>query len=808
MLRDFFTWSNYIYAFPTWPPVIVGTCIAILGLAALVRERFSRISRSFAWLSLSSALWLVCFGGIYSALTPTLAMQWIRLETIALTLIPSALLCFTLYLVKRYARYTLAVQMAWSLSIFFALFALKTDKLVSGMRVFAWGAYPHYGPLGSVFIVFFTLACAACLALLWQAYHRASVALERDQMRSFFIAFAIGFLGGIDFLACYGVNVYPIGYLPAYACLLLLAQVIWRYRFADLTPAFAATEIMATMPDALVVLDRGGAVGLVNKAAVQLFERPESSLVGMDIGGLIGKPIGSEILEKLLRGGSVRDYEFLFSKDESPAKVISLSASTIRDTTEQPIAFVCVVQDITDRKQAEDKMRDSEKRFRLLVEGVKDYAIYLLDLAGHVISWNEGAERITGYQHTEIVGEHFSKFYPMAEALKGKPQEQLNAAIEEGRTELEGWRVRRDGSMYWADVVATALRDPSGRVYGFVEITRDITEQKRTEEALRASETKFRRLVDSNIIGFMLVNMRGKVLEANDAFLKMLAYTRDDLAAGKIGGDTMTPPEYRYVDEWMSKRLELSGVCPPIEKEYVRRDGSRIPVLVGVVLLDKLSGQCLCFVIDASERRAAQEALLKAYDGMETHVQERTTELKREITKRERAEEALKHLTITDSLTGLYNRRGFLALSQQHLELGRRGTHDLLVFMGDLDDLKGINDTSGHSAGDQAISAAADVLRATFRSSDVIARVGGDEFAVVAIEDGEQTAERLLQRLAQRLEEQNQKGLYPFRLGISMGWTRLRPKETESLEDLMQTADQMLYQQKKKKKGSERRKAG
>jgi two-component system, cell cycle response regulator len=149
-----------------------------------------------------------------------------------------------------------------------------------------------------------------------------------------------------------------------------------------------------------------------------------------------------------------------------------------------------------------------------------------------------------------------------------------------------------------------------------------------------------------------------------------------------------------------------------------------------------------------------------------------------------------------------------LALSPQHLELGRRGTHDLLVFMGDLDDLKGINDTSGHSAGDQAISAAADVLRATFRSSDVIARVGGDEFAVVAIEDGEQTAERLLQRLAQRLEEQNQKGLYPFRLGISMGWTRLRPKETESLEDLMQTADQMLYQQKKKKKGSERRKAG
>ena len=138
----------------------------------------------------------------------------------------------------------------------------------------------------------------------------------------------------------------------------------------------------------------------------------------------------------------------------------------------------------------EKALRESEQRFRLLVEAVQDYAIFMLDPQGRVSSWNFGAERIKGYKASEIIGEHFSRFYPAEDVESGKPARELEIATRDGRVEDEGWRVRKDGSNFWANVVITALKDESGRLVGFAKVTRDFTERVRTQQALEESQRK------------------------------------------------------------------------------------------------------------------------------------------------------------------------------------------------------------------------------------------------------------------------------------------------------------------------------
>jgi PAS domain S-box-containing protein len=140
--------------------------------------------------------------------------------------------------------------------------------------------------------------------------------------------------------------------------------------------------------------------------------------------------------------------------------------------------------------EAHDALRDVEERFRLLVDGVTDYAIYMLDRDGNVVSWNKGAERLKGYTADEIIGRPVSVFFDQEDVAAGKPAAELVRAAAEGRLELEAWRVRRDGSRFWASVVVSALRDDEGRLRGFAKVTRDVSERKAAEDKLRAYATK------------------------------------------------------------------------------------------------------------------------------------------------------------------------------------------------------------------------------------------------------------------------------------------------------------------------------
>ena len=156
----------------------------------------------------------------------------------------------------------------------------------------------------------------------------------------------------------------------------------------------------------------------------------------------------------------------------------------IRGPSGEIVGFAKITRDLTERKEAEQALRQSEEQFRLLVQGVTDYAIYMLDKEGRVTNWNVGAQRIKGYLPHEIIGRHFSQFYTDEDRKAGEPQKALETAAREGRFEKEGWRVRKDGSRFWAHVVIDAIRDDFGEILGYAKITRDITERKEAQQKL------------------------------------------------------------------------------------------------------------------------------------------------------------------------------------------------------------------------------------------------------------------------------------------------------------------------------------
>jgi PAS domain S-box-containing protein len=204
-------------------------------------------------------------------------------------------------------------------------------------------------------------------------------------------------------------------------------------------------------------------------------------------------------LEVARRDGRFEEEGWRTRKDRSLFWV-NVVITAIRNTRGDLLGYAKVTRDLTERRRAESELRSSEERLRLLIASVRDYAIFVLDPTGHVASWNPGAERLKGYQANEIIGQHFSRFYPEEDIRAGKCERELEDSARLGSFEDEGWRLRKDGSPFWANVVITPIRDAKGTLVGFAKVTRDLSERKRHEEErislARAEEAK--RVAEAN----------------------------------------------------------------------------------------------------------------------------------------------------------------------------------------------------------------------------------------------------------------------------------------------------------------------
>jgi PAS domain S-box-containing protein len=184
----------------------------------------------------------------------------------------------------------------------------------------------------------------------------------------------------------------------------------------------------------------------------------------------------------------------------------------------------------TDQQSPGGIAHETGELYRLLVESVDDYAIFALDETGHILSWNAGAQRIKGYTADEAIGKHFSIFYPPEKIAEGFPEFELREAARVGRFEDEGWRIRKDGSRFWANVVITALRDPAGHLVGFAKVTRDLTERRLAEEELRESEERFRLLVHGvRDYAIFMLDPTGHIATWNAGAERIKGYTDSEI---------------------------------------------------------------------------------------------------------------------------------------------------------------------------------------------------------------------------------------------------------------------------------------
>ena len=294
---------------------------------------------------------------------------------------------------------------------------------------------------------------------------------------------------------------------------------------------------------------------------------------------------------------------------------------------------------------------------------------------------------------------------------------------------------------------------------------------RRSEATLRESEEKFRLLAHSTQDAIILIDHEGNISFWNDAAEKILGYSSQE-AIGKNCRTLLVPPRHHEVYERDFLKFIASGVSGVFGKiseiKALRKDGTEFPVEIS-----------LSAVLLQGNRAAVA--------------------IVRDISQRKQSEALIQTLAITDQLTGLYNRRGLLTLAEQQLKMVERTKRGLLLFFADLDDLKQINDKLGHQVGDEVIVEAARILKEVFRKTDIIARFGGDEFAVLAPEASGEYAAMVEKRLHDQLALHNADADRPYKLSISIGVAYCNPARPCSLDEMLSCADSLMYEQKKKK---------
>jgi diguanylate cyclase (GGDEF)-like protein/PAS domain S-box-containing protein len=432
-----------------------------------------------------------------------------------------------------------------------------------------------------------------------------------------------------------------------------------------------------------------------------------------------------------------------------------------------------IATDITVRKQDEEDLDRYRKQIKLILESVGD-GIYGVDPSGRTAFANPSTFRITGYEVGDLIGrdQHAALHHTKADGSPYPVEEcQIHKTLRDGKIRHVSDEVfwKKDGTSFYVEYVVTPMIE-NNRLTGAVIIFKDITERKRAENELRLSEERYRTILRDIEDGYHEVDLAGSFTFFNESFRKIMGYSHEELLG-------MNYKQYA-ADRENAKKVRglyngIYGTGEPVQRfdwDIIRKDGERRTVEVSVSLIRNAEGRP---------------------EGFRGIV--------RDITERKKQEEEIRKLSITDQLTGLYNRRGFIALAEQQMKTSNRAKRQMMFAFIDIDCMKWINDTLGHKEGDRAILDTANILRQTFRESDIIARMGGDEFAVLAIDVADMNPDILSDRLEQLIATHNTKVNRPFRLSMSRGVAVYDPASPVSLDELMSQSDRLMYIHKKAK---------
>lgn len=417
-----------------------------------------------------------------------------------------------------------------------------------------------------------------------------------------------------------------------------------------------------------------------------------------------------------------------------------------------------------------DALLKNEMRYRGLVETIEDW-IWEVDKNGLYTYASPGVRDILGYEPREIIGKTPFDLMPPEEAER--VAEIFREIVSEYKpiVSLENSNIHKNGGLVVLETSGKPFFDLNGTLLGYRGVDRDITERKRMQDLIASGKKEWEETFDIINDAITIHAKDFTIIRANKAAEKMLGLPFLDILGRKCyqlyhGSDS--PPEG----------------CP-----------AREALKTGTP-----------FTVELFEPHVNKFLEVKAFPLFDTdHQIIKVVHLIRDITEHKRIEAQLHVMSITDELTGLYNRRGFFTLAEQQLRIAKRQKKGMFLLCADLDDLKAINDRYGHYEGDRVLRETTTILRETFRESDIIARIGGDEFVVLQIEDSATTSGLLVSRLTKSIEIHNTQKDYGYKLSLSVGIAYYEPESTSSIHELLLQADALMYEQKKRKRKSQDR---
>jgi diguanylate cyclase (GGDEF)-like protein/PAS domain S-box-containing protein len=476
-------------------------------------------------------------------------------------------------------------------------------------------------------------------------------------------------------------------------------------------------------------------------------------------------------VELAFQDGATHDSERRVLMPSGETIIWENTANPLRDVRGNITGCIEIVRDITKRKQGEQKLKESEEKYRSIFENAVE-GIFQVATDGHFISANPAMARIYGDASPE---ETIARITDVEQLyVDHRERKRYQDLLEKYGmvNNFESQFYRKDGVVIWLSINARAVKDEAGKTLYYEGIVEDITLRKNAEQRLLESEERYRTAIEYSNDGVSLLR-GGRHIYVNRRFLEIYGYDKPEEALGKGLDLTIHPDDRQMVVERNRRRERGEHVTPKYEFKGIRKDGTTVYV--------EISTARITF-----------------------HGEPATLAYHRDITKRKMLEQKLQAISITDELTGLYNRRGFFILSLQQLKLARRTGKNALLFFADLDKLKWINDTMGHQEGDAALLETARILKDTFRESDIISRMGGDEFAVMAIDINDETAKILLSRLQTFFNAHNGRETRKYMLSLSVGVAQYDPQNPVSLDVLISRADTLMYEEKRKKQGKNR----
>ncbi len=748
--------AHEAYAFSPYAiPTAVTAVVSLAFGAHVLMRRAARVTIAFFVLTSLAALWQATFTMMYLATDPAVALLWAKIAYVFIPFLPPAAYQFAVELLRVGRFRGTATRLGWAAAALFAVLAVTTDSLVVGVRRFWWGYYPRYNSAPSIPFLVFVFGFLVAANIEYARAHPSARGVERGRIRLAALAFAVGCVASVDFLAVYGVPVYPFGFAGVLGYLAIVAYTIRRYDLVPISPSLAAKEIIGTMADVLLVTDREGRIEFANHAAQSLLGYEVDELNGRHFQELI---VPTERGEASLRGRSFRDTEYVFRTKSGEPVELTLSVSPVAFQNEAAGA-VMIGRDLRERKRSERETRRAVTLLQSTLDSTAD-GILVIGLDGKILIRNQRFADMWGIPQ-EVIDSSADRdlLLHLADQLTDPADFLRTLEALHAHPEAESIHVLdfKDGRRFEQYSIGRYLDNAPVRVWSF----RDMTARLAAEDALRESEERYRQLFEQNAAGVCVTTFAGEIADCNSTFAAMVGYAPDELT-GRNVSDLYDRPA---AGAELAAQLRATPALRGVEIELRRRDGQRVWVLANLSVV-----------------RTGNERTFHA-----TVV---------DISDRKRAEAQIEFHAYHDVLTHLPNRRQFeerLALSI--LASKRHGGTVGVLFL-DLDHFKNVNDTLGHTAADELLIEVASRLRHSVRQTDSVARLGGDEFTIILPdlnhpEDAAQVAQKVLDAVAQPITI----GGTTIEISASIG-VALHPYDGPDVETLLRHADHAMYRAK------------